>query len=127
MLFRSKTENNNKKFTIHYFFYCSYALVHCSCFMNSAPALVLKKKKKKGKKCRRRRGKRKTRFPNTLFVSVWIAYFLSIYFTIQLIFATIYESHCTFWYYSWVLLVLFQLTFTFIYNTFSKKFSILAK
>ena len=33
-------------------------------------------------------------------------------------------THCTFWYYSWIL---FQLTFTFIYNTFGKKFSILAK
>ena len=29
------------------FFYCSYALVHCSCPMNSAPSASLKKKKKK--------------------------------------------------------------------------------
>ena len=33
-------------------------------------------------------------------VSVWIAYFLPTYFTIQFIFVTIYEFYCTFWYYS---------------------------
>ena len=49
------------------------------------------------------------------------------YFIIQLIFATIYESNCTFWYYSWVILYYFMLTFTFIYNTFNEKFSILVK
>ena len=31
-------------------------------------------------------------------VSVWLAYYLSIYFTIYLIFVTINDSHCTFWY-----------------------------
>ena len=30
------------------------------------------------------------------------------YFTIQLIFATIHEPHCIFWYYSWVLLYYFN-------------------
>ena len=32
----------------------------------------------------------------TSLVSVWLAYFLPTYFTIQLIFATIHESHYTF-------------------------------
>ena len=39
---------------------------------------------------------------------VWQKLFLSTYFTIQLIFATIYGSHCTFWYNSWVPLYYFS-------------------
>ena len=35
-------------------------------------------------------------------------YFLSTYFTIQLIFVTIYRSYCNFWYYSWVSLYYFS-------------------
>ena len=48
------------------FFYYSYALVHCSCLMNSAPAGAgLKKKKKSSKhtnlsKCGRERGSKPT-------------------------------------------------------------------
>ena len=34
------------------------------------------------------------------------------FFTIQLIFATIHGSHCTFWYYSWVLLYYFSYLLT---------------
>ena len=59
--------------------------------------------------------------------SVWQRLILPTYFTIQLIFCTIQESRCTFWYYFMGLTVLFQLTFTFIYNTFNKKFSVSAK
>ena len=40
--------------------------------------------------------------------SIWKVYFLSIYFTIQLIFITIHEFHCTFWYYLWVSLYYFS-------------------
>ena len=47
-------------------------------------------------------------------VCVWLQLKKPAYFTIQLIFAIIYGS-------------LFQLTFTFIYSTFNKKFSVLAK
>ena len=53
-------------------------------------------------------------------------FYYSTYFTIQLIFATTHESHCTLILFMG-LTVLFQLTFIFIYSTFSKKFSILAK
>ena len=35
------------------------------------------------------------------------------YFTIQLIFATIHEPHCIFWYYSWVPLYFQQKVFNF--------------
>ena len=70
-------------------------------------------------------------YPNTPKVFVWQRLFLPTYFTILLIFVTIYGSHCTFWYYLLVLFisptVLFQLNFTFIYSTFNKKFSILTK
>ena len=48
------------------------------------------------------------RYPNTPYVFVWQKLFLSTYFTIQLIFATIYGSHYTFWYYSWVPLYYFS-------------------
>ena len=44
-----------------------------------------------------------TQYPNG-----YLAYFLPAYFTIQLIFATIHESHCTFWYYSWISLYYFN-------------------
>ena len=43
-----------------------------------------------------------------LLVCVWQKLFLPTYFTIQLIFATIHRFHCTFWYYSWVLLYYFS-------------------
>ena len=44
----------------------------------------------------------------TSLVSVWLAYFLPTYFTIQLIFSIIHEFHCTFWYYSWISLYYFN-------------------
>ena len=59
-------------------------------------------------------------------VSVWFAYYLSIYYTIYLIFVTINDSHCTFGTFMGPI-VLFQLIFTFIYNTFNKKFSVSTK
>ena len=43
-----------------------------------------------------------------MLVWIWHGLFLPIYFTIQLIFATIHGSHCTFWYYSWVSLYYFS-------------------
>ena len=48
-------------------------------------------------------------------------------FTIQLIFATIHESYCNFLVLFMGPTVSFQLPFSFIYSTFSKKFSVLAK
>ena len=54
---------------------------------------------------------------------IWLRIKKSGYFTIQLIFATIYGSYRTFWFYLYMgLIVLFQLIFTLIYNTFRKKF-----
>jgi len=44
----------------------------------------------------------------THLVFVWQKLILSTYFIIQLIFATIHRSHCTFWYYSWVSLYYFS-------------------
>ena len=43
-----------------------------------------------------------------LLVYVWFQIKKSTYFTIQLIFATIHRSHCTFWYYLWVPLYYFN-------------------
>ena len=65
-------------------------------------------------------------YRNGLSVYVWEAMKIINYFTIQLIFATIHGSHYTFWYYSYLLL-LSQLTFTFIYSTFGNKFSVSVK
>ena len=55
----------------------------------------------------------------------------------KIIFANLFYYSVYFYYYSWIplhffvlfmgLIVLFQLTFTFIYSTFSKKFSVSAK
>ena len=47
-------------------------------------------------------------YPNTPKVFVWQRLFLPTYFTILLIFVTIYGSHCTFLYYSWVPLYYFN-------------------
>ena len=52
---------------------------------------------KKKKKSQNADVETQTQYPNG-----YLAYFLPAYFIIQLIFATIYESHCTFWYYLWV-------------------------
>ena len=52
-----------------------------------------------------------------LYVSIWQKLILQIYFTIQLIFAIIYESYCIFM----SLTVIFQLILTFIYSTLKKK------
>ena len=60
-------------------------------------------KKKKKKKTKNADVETQTQYP-----SKYLAYFLPTYFTIQLIFATIHEPHCTFWYYSWVLLYYFN-------------------
>ena len=43
-----------------------------------------------------------------LLVYVWFQIKKSVYFTIQLIFATIHGSYCTFWYYLWVSLYYFN-------------------
>ena len=43
-----------------------------------------------------------------LLVYVWFQIKKSTYFIIQLIFATIHRSHCTFWYYLWVPLYYFN-------------------
>ena len=61
------------------------------------------------------------------YVCVWVRMKNENYFTIQLIFATIHESHCTFLGLFMSSIVLFQLTFTFIYSIFSKKFLVSAK
>ena len=67
-------------------------------------------------------------YPKIIIISVRLA---------RLNFANLFYYSAYFWYYSWVslhflvllmcLTVLFQLTFTFIYSTFSKKFSVSAK
>jgi len=64
-------------------------------------------------------------------------YFNSSVCLVNLFFANLFYCSVYFCYYSWILLhflilfigliVLFQLTFTFIYSTFNKKFLILAK
>jgi len=41
-------------------------------------------------------------------VCVWLQFKKPVYFTIYLIFATIYGLHCTFWYYLWVSLYYFN-------------------
>jgi len=41
-------------------------------------------------------------------VCVWLQIKRSVYFLIQLIFTTIHEFYCTFWYYSWVPLYYFS-------------------
>ena len=51
------------------------------------------KKKKKEKK--RKADSISFRYPNIYLVCVWLAYFLSNYFTIQFIFVIIHKSHCT--------------------------------
>ena len=61
-----------------------------------------------------------------LSVCVWVRMKNENYFTIQLIFATIYDSIVLFD----TLMnptILFQLTFTFIYSIFNNNFSVLAK
>ena len=58
---------------------------------------------KKKKKTQNADVETQTQYPNG-----YLAYFLPAYFTIQLIFATIHEPHCTFWYYSWVPLYYFN-------------------
>ena len=52
---------------------------------------------------------------------------LSTYFTSQFIFATIHGFYYTFWVLFMSLTILFQLIFTFMYNTFSKMFSVSVK
>ena len=63
--------------------------------------------------------------------------FLAKYLFGRIIFANLFYYSAYFYYYLWVLLhflilfmgltILFQLTFTFIYNTFNKKFSVSTK
>ena len=67
------------------------------------------------------------RYPNRPLMFIWLAYFLPTYFTIQLIFATIHGVLLHFLILFIGFTVLFQLTFTFIYNTLNKKFSVSAK
>ena len=61
-----------------------------------------------------------------LSVCVWVRMKNENYFTIQLIFATIYDSIVLF---DTIMnpTILFQLTFTFIYSIFNNNFSVLAK
>ena len=70
---------------------------------------------------------RKRAIQNRYYVCIWYDLILPVYFTIQLIFTTIYGFHCTFFVLFMSLTVLFQVTFTFIYSTFSKKILVLAK
>ena len=56
-------------------------------------------------------------------VCIWHSLKKLVFFTIWLIFASIYRSHCTFWYYIQVPLYYFS----FIYYTFKKKFLISTK
>ena len=107
-----KIIKNNFPATVHKWKYCSFALMHRS-----------KKKKLKLKLTRGR-------------VDAQSKWYLSIYLT-KIIFINLFYYLVYFCYYLWVSLhflvlfightILFQLTFTFIYNIFSKKFSILAK
>ena len=53
--------------------------------------------------------------------------YLTAYFTIQLDFVIIHGCYCIFFVLFMSLTKLFQLTFSFIYIIFSKKFSVLAK
>ena len=89
------------------------------------------KKKKKGFKTTRVRKENKIfSFPyNFLFqlLCVWLKIKKSAYFTIQLIFATIYEPHYIFFILFMGLTVPFQLILTLIYSTFNKKFSVSTK
>ena len=62
----------------------------------------------------------------TLLVYVWKKIKKLVYFTIELIFNTIY-GHIELFELFMGLTVLFQLTFIFIYSIFSKKFSISVK
>ena len=61
-----------------------------------------------------------------LSVCVWVRMKNENYFTIQLIFATIYDSIVLF---DTIMnpTILFQLTFTFIYSIFNNNFSVLVK
>ena len=45
---------------------------------------------------------------NGYYMGVWLQIKKLVYFIIQLSLATIYEPHCTFWYYSWVQLYYFN-------------------
>ena len=72
-----------------------------------------------------------------LFLLIQALYYVYSVCLAKIIFANLFYYLAYFWYYSWVLLyflvlftgsiILFQLTFTFIYSTFNKKFSVSAK
>ena len=52
---------------------------------------------------------------------IWLVIFCQFILLFNFFFIIIHKFHCTFWYYLYVLLYYFQLTFTFIYSTFNKK------